>query len=102
MTVVWVVVAATGAATFLLKAAGPALVGRRALPAFALRLLSLLAPALLAALVVTQVFADGRRLTVDARAAGLAAAGLAIRLRAPVLAAVAVAAVTTGLARALA
>jgi hypothetical protein len=59
----------------------------------------LLAPSLLAALVVTQTFADGRRLVLDARAAGVAAAAVAIASRAPLLVVVVVAAVATALVR---
>ena len=45
----------------------------------------LLAPCLLAALVVGQTVADGRALVVDARVAGVAAAAVALALRAPLL-----------------
>jgi hypothetical protein len=59
----------------------------------------MLAPALLAALVVTQTFGAGRKLVFDERLFGLTAAIVAIRLRAPLLAVVAVAAGVTALAR---
>ena len=59
----------------------------------------LLAPALLAALVVTQAFGSGRDLALDARAAGLAAAVAALLLRAPILVIIASAAVATALVR---
>jgi hypothetical protein len=49
------------------------------------RVAVLLPVALLAALTVTGTFASGRHLVVDARAAGLAAAIVAIRFRAPFL-----------------
>ena len=45
----------------------------------------LLAPALLAALVVGQTAADGRALVADARLAGVAAAAVALAARAPLL-----------------
>jgi hypothetical protein len=61
----------------------------------------LLAPTLLAALIVTQGFADGRRLVLDARAAGLAVAVAAVALRAPVLVVVALAAGAAALTRAV-
>jgi branched-subunit amino acid transport protein AzlD len=57
--------------------------------------------ALLAALVVVQAFARGQALHLDARAAGLAVAALAIVLRAPFLAVVVLSAVTAALVRAL-
>ena len=102
MNAAWLAVFAVGAGTIALKSAGPVLLGGRALPPVATRLLAMLAPALLAALVVTNAFATGRHLVVDARAAGLAAAGAAIALRAPLIVVVVVAAAVTALVRALA
>jgi uncharacterized membrane protein len=61
------------------------------------RVASLLPVALLAALVATQTFGEG----VDARAAGLAAAVLALLARAPFLVVVGVAAGTAALLRAV-
>jgi branched chain amino acid efflux pump len=98
---VWLAVVVVGAATVVLKAAGPVLLGERRLPPRLRVLVGLLAPALLAALVVTQMLGSGRDLVVDARLAGVAAAAVALRLRAPVLAAVAVAAGVTAGIRAL-
>jgi branched-subunit amino acid transport protein len=97
----WAAVVIVGAGTILLKGFGPVVVGRRRLPARATSVLALLAPALLAALVVTQAFATGRELVLDARAAGLAAAAAAVLLRAPLLAVIVVAAVVTALVRLL-
>ncbi|MDX2648858.1 AzlD domain-containing protein [Streptomyces sp. PA03-1a] len=65
------------------------------------RLAALLPIALLAALTALQTFGDGRGLVIDARAAGLAAAGVALLLRAPFLVVVAVAVVVTGALRAV-
>jgi branched-subunit amino acid transport protein len=99
---VWFVVLAVGAATVALKAAGPVLLGGRELPAPALRVVVLLAPALLAALVATSIFGGDRELVLDERVAGLAAAGLALALRAPILVVVIAAAAATALVRGLA
>ena len=93
---------AVGVLTIAFKALGPVALGGRTLPPRLLGVVELLAPALLAALVVTQVFARERELVVDSRAVGLAAAIVAVALRAPVLGVVVVAATTTALARALA
>jgi branched-subunit amino acid transport protein len=101
MSEVWIVVLAVGAATVALKAAGPVLVGGRDLPPPLLRVVELLAPALLAALVAVQVVGGDRELVLDARVVGLAAAALALAARAPILAVVAAAAVATALARGL-
>ncbi len=65
------------------------------------RVVGLLAPALLAALVAINTFGSGEQLTVDARVLGVAAAGVAIWRRAPVLVVVIVAAAVTAIARAV-
>lgn len=102
MNVVWVCVLVVGLATIALKATGPVLASGRELPAGAARVVDLLAPALLAALVATQAFAADEELVLDERAAGLAAAGVAIVLRAPLLVVVVAAAATAAALRALA
>jgi hypothetical protein len=79
----WIAVVAVGAATIAIKGVGPLAFAQRALPR-SLRLITpLLAPCLLAALVVGQTVANGRSLTVDARLPGVAAAAVALLLRAP-------------------
>jgi branched-subunit amino acid transport protein len=98
---IWVVVAICGVGTVALKAAGPVLLGGRELPARASGVVELLAPALLAALIVTNTFATGRHLVIDARLAGVAAGAVAIALRVPVLLVVVVAAAVTALLRAV-
>ncbi len=60
---------------------------------------ALLPVALLAALAVTQTFSEGHRLVLDARAAGLGVALVALLLRAPFLLVVAIAAATTAALR---
>ncbi|HWO69399.1 MAG TPA: AzlD domain-containing protein [Actinomycetota bacterium] len=98
----WAAVLVVGAATIALKAAGPVALGGRPLPPRLAGVIELLAPAVLAALVVTQV-ADGggRALGLDERAIGVAVAAAALALRAPTLLAVVAAAASTALARAL-
>ena len=66
-----------------------------------MRVIGLLAPALLAALVVVDTFADGKSLVIDARAAGLAAAAIAVALRAPIIVVILLAAAVTALVRAV-
>jgi uncharacterized membrane protein len=100
MTTLWIVIVIVALANVAIKAAGPLLVGGRELPPRAVAVIALLAPALLAALVVTQTFGEDGHLVLDERAIGVAVAGLALALRAPVLVAVALAAVSTALARA--
>lgn len=101
MSDIWLLVLLTGVSAMALKAAGPVLLGGRELPAGATSVVALLAPSLLAALIATATFAGDRRLEIDERALGLAAAALALAFRAPVLAVVVIAATVTALARAL-
>jgi uncharacterized membrane protein len=102
MTAAWIVVVAVGLSTFALKAAGPVLLGGRPLPSRLSSVVSLLAPAVLAALVVTQAISDGREIVIDERLLGVAAAGIAVWLRAPLLLVLVIAAGTTALVRAIA
>jgi branched-subunit amino acid transport protein len=94
MSAAWTAVLVVGLATVALKAAGPVLAGGRELPQGSARVVNLLAPALLAALVATQAFASEEALVLDERGAGLVAAAGAILLKAPLLVVVLVAAVT--------
>ena len=102
MTAAWTAVLVVGLSTIAIKAAGPVLAGERELPLGASRVLNLLAPALLAALVATQAFASDESLVLDERGAGLLAGAVAILLRAPLLVVVLVAAATAAGLRALA
>ncbi len=96
---VWIVVAAAGAGTAVLKAAGPLLLDRRPMPPRIRRMLALLAPALLAALILVQVLGTDDGIAVDERLLGVAAAIVAAALRAPIWVTVGVAALVTALAR---
>jgi branched-subunit amino acid transport protein len=97
----WAAVLAVGAGTVLLKAVGPVIVGGRRVPPRLFGVLTMLAPALLAALVVTEGFASGRSLVLDARVAGLAAGALAVAVRAPIWAVVLAGGAATALVRLL-
>jgi hypothetical protein len=70
-------------------------VGGRELPAPFMRVVALAAPPLLAALVVTSVLAEGRRLSVGADTVGVAVGGVLLLLRVPLVASAAVAVVVT-------
>jgi uncharacterized membrane protein len=100
VTTLWVTIVAVAIANAAIKAAGPVLIGGRELPPRALAVIALLAPALLSALVVTETFGEGQHLVLDERAVGVAVAGVALALRAPVLLAIALAALTAALFRA--
>ena len=101
MSATWITVLVTGVGTIVLKAVGPVGVAGRELPVRVASLLSMIGPAILAALVVTETFADGRSLVVDARIAGIAAGAVAVLLRAPLWAVVVAGGVATALARLL-
>ncbi len=101
MNETWTMILVIGAVTMGIKAAGPVALGGRELPGRLVGVVAMLAPALLAALVATQTFAAGQRLTIDERAMGLAVAAVAVALRAPVLVVIVLAAAVTALARAI-
>ncbi|MGW2817600.1 AzlD domain-containing protein [Streptomyces sp. NPDC001415] len=98
---VWIAIAATALGCYLVKLLG------LLVPAGALerplvkRLATLLPVALLAALTAQQTFSTGHQVLLDARAAGLAAAAVALVLRAPFLVIVGAAVLVTAGVRAL-
>ena len=97
---VWIVVGAVGVATIVFKAAGPLLLARRPLAPRVQSVVDLLAPVMLTALVVTQTVGGNQELVLDARVPGVAAAAVAIWRGVPVIVAMVVAALVTGLLRA--
>ncbi|HET6696892.1 MAG TPA: AzlD domain-containing protein [Gaiellaceae bacterium] len=99
MSDAWIAVIVVGAATIVLKSVGPVLLGGRPLPEHLTGVVALLAPALLAALVVTQVAGGDEEIVLDARLVGLGAAIVAILLRAPLLVVVIAAAASTAVVR---
>jgi len=99
MSATWITVLVTGVGTIVLKAVGPVGVAGRELPPRVASLLSMIGPAILAALVVTETFADGRSLVVDARIVGIAAGAVAVLLRAPLWAVVVAGGAATAVAR---
>jgi branched-subunit amino acid transport protein len=101
VSTVWLVVLVVGAATVAFKATGPVLLGGRTLPPAIADVVALLAPVLLAALVVTQAVGGDEELVFDARLAGVGAGAAAIAVRAPLPGVVVIAAAATALARLL-
>ncbi len=97
----WPLIVITAAATALLRAVGPVVLGGRRLPAALTKVLVLLPAVLLAALVATSALADGPVLRVDASTAGVAVGGLLLWQRRPLLLAVVAAAAVTALLRSL-
>jgi branched-subunit amino acid transport protein len=98
---IWIVVVAVGLGTIVFKGLGPAVIGDRPLPPTIASLVGVLAPTLLAALVVTQTVGGSDGIAADARLVGVGAGALAIALRAPLLVVVIVAAAATAIVRAV-
>jgi branched-subunit amino acid transport protein len=94
-------IAGLAVVTAAIKAAGPVVLGGRELPAQFLGVISLLAPALLAALVVTATLADGKEIAVGDQTAGVAAGGLVAWRTGSIIGCVVVAAAVTAALRAM-
>jgi branched-subunit amino acid transport protein len=94
-------IAGCAVVTYAIKGIGPFALGGRELPVWFTSVVILLAPALFAALVVTQALADGERLAVGADTVGVAAGGFVAWRFGSVIGCVVVAAVVTALLRAI-
>jgi len=97
----WLAILAVAVVSFAIKAAGPLLLTGRELPAWSGAVIALLAPALLAALVVVDVLGPRWSAVHWPVLAGLAVVVVAHLLRAPMLLAVLAGVVATALLRAL-
>ena len=97
MITIWICVALTALASFTIKATGPAILGNRPLPSRARGVIALLAPALLAGLVISDILGPDWSSADGALALGVltAASSRTTGLPAPacIIAAVAVTAV---------
>ena len=100
MTTVWITIALLTVGTVAIKAVGPVALGGQTLPPQLSGVVARLAPSLLAALVVVDLFGgEDRTLAVDESALGALAAVGALALRLPIVAVVGIAAVVTAAAR---
>ncbi|WP_432563665.1 AzlD domain-containing protein [Kineococcus sp. SYSU DK003] len=97
----WTAVLAASAIAFATKLAGYVVPPARLEEPRVRRLTGMLPAALLASLVVLQTFSTGQDLVVDARAAGLLVAVVALVCRAPFIVVVVLAAATAAGSRAL-
>ncbi|MBO8201208.1 AzlD domain-containing protein [Streptomyces smyrnaeus] len=98
---VWIAIGATALGCYLVKLLGLSVPAGMLERPLVQRLAALLPVALLAALTAQQTFEHQLSLVLDARAAGLAAAALALLFRAPFLVVVAAAVLVTAGVRAL-
>ena len=94
----WLAALAVAVVNWLMKAGGPLLIGERKLPPAAVRVVSLIAPVLLAGLIVTEL--GGKRLDWT-QLAGVAVAGILSVVRVPLLPAVAAGIALTAVVRLL-
>ncbi len=97
--VLWLAIVAAGVATFAIKLVGHLLPRHWLAKPPVARVAALVTVALLSALVAVQAATSNGRVVLDARVAGLAAAAVALVVRAPFVVVVLVAAVVTALLR---
>jgi len=83
----WMLIAILAAGTLALKVLGPLVAGGVQPPPALVRVIDLLTPALLTALIVVSTFTDGRELVLDSRAAGAAVGVVLLLVRVPLVAA---------------
>lgn len=88
----WLAAVAVTVVNWLMKAGGPLMMGERRLPRAAIRIVSLIAPVLLAGLIVTEL--GGKRLDWT-QLVGVGVAGILSVVRVPLLLAVAAGIVLT-------
>lgn len=97
----WALIFVLSAFAYLCKAMGLVVVGGRTMPRVVERCLALIPASLLAALVVKDTFTSMQDVALDARAAGLAVALVAVWRRAPFIVVVVAAMAATAAVRAL-
>ncbi len=94
-----VVLIVLAAGTYLLKSAGPLVLGERRLPPAVQHLVDLLPAALLASLALVSTMGDGQSLVVDARVIGMLVAGIALWRRCPFVVVIVLASSATAMVR---
>jgi len=95
----WGLVLLLAAGAYGFKVLGLVVVGSRRLPPPLERCLVLVPAALITALIVKDTLSTGQELVLDARAAGVAAAGVAAWRRAPLIVVIVLGAAVTALVR---
>jgi branched-subunit amino acid transport protein len=97
---IWICVALTPLASFAIKATGPAILGNRPLPSRARGVIALLAPALLAGLVISDILGPNWSSADGPLALGVVTAAVARAAGLPTPACIIAAVVVTAVARA--
>jgi branched-subunit amino acid transport protein len=97
----WLSVLAVAVATWFLKASGSLALGDRQMPLTAVKVTTLMAPVLLAGLIVVDIGGEGWNALDWAQVLGVGVAGLARTLRVPMLLAVVCGIAATALLRLL-
>lgn len=97
----WVLIGVLAIGNVLFKTVGPVLAGGKQPPTPVTRVIALLAPALIAALVVVGTLTTRQTIVVDARTGGLAVGTLALLLRGPTWVALLLAVVACAMLRTL-
>jgi branched chain amino acid efflux pump len=95
----WLLIAVLAVGSVLMKTLGPVLAGGRQPPPPLTRIIALVAPAVISALVVVGTFTQGQRLIIDARAAGVGVGAIALWFRVPAVLAMLIAAIVCALLR---
>jgi branched-subunit amino acid transport protein len=95
----WTLVLVLAAGAYGFKVLGLVVVGDRTLPAALERCLLLIPAALISAIIMLNTFSSGQHLTIEPRAAGVAAAVLAAWRKAPVIAIIVIGATVSALVR---
>lgn len=98
---IWLVIGLSAVVTAIIKGAGPVALGGRELPSWFSGIITLMAPALLAALVAVAAFSDREEWAIGADTAGVVAGGIVLWRGAGVVTGGVVAATVTALLRAL-
>ena len=95
----WMLIVALSIVAYVLKLFGFVVVGARSMPPSVERCLMLIPASLLSALVVKDTFTVAQQVAIDARAAGLAVAVVAVWRKAPFIVVVVAAMAATALVR---
>jgi len=99
--VTWTLIILLTLGAYAFKVTGLVFLGGRSLPPMFERCLALIPAAVVTALVMKDTFTNGQELVLDARALGIAVAGIAAWRKAPLIVVIVLGAAVTALARQL-